>query len=84
MHQWKKPEIMKKMISNRHLRFPRFLLQNLAPELRIACENAGWQSLTPVQAKSIPYILAGRDMMVQSRNRQRQDGRLYSADHAEN
>lgn len=40
---------------------------NLAPSLRAACENAGWESLTPVQAKSIPYILAGRDMMIQSR-----------------
>jgi ATP-dependent RNA helicase DeaD len=42
-------------------------LEELAPELRTACENAGWKSLVPVQAKSIPYILAGRDMMVQSR-----------------
>ena len=42
-------------------------LAGLAPELRTACENAGWTSLVPVQAKSIPYILAGRDMMVQSR-----------------
>ncbi len=42
-------------------------LAGLAPELRTACENAGWTSLTPVQGKSIPYILAGRDMMVQSR-----------------
>lgn len=42
-------------------------LEELPPELRTACENAGWKSLVPVQAKSIPYILAGRDMMVQSR-----------------
>jgi ATP-dependent RNA helicase DeaD len=42
-------------------------LEDLTPELRTACENAGWKSLVPVQAKSIPYILAGRDMMVQSR-----------------
>lgn len=42
-------------------------LEDLPPELRTACENAGWKSLVPVQAKSIPYILAGRDMMVQSR-----------------
>lgn len=42
-------------------------LAELAPELRTACENAGWKSLVPVQAQSIPYILAGRDMMVQSR-----------------
>jgi ATP-dependent RNA helicase DeaD len=42
-------------------------MEELMPELRAACERAGWQILTPVQAKSIPYLLAGRDMMVQSR-----------------
>ena len=42
-------------------------LAELSPELRLACEKAGWQNLAPVQAKSIPYLLAGRDMMVQSR-----------------
>jgi ATP-dependent RNA helicase DeaD len=47
--------------------FPEISIEDLAPELRAACENAGWKSLTPVQAKAIPYILAGRDMMVQSR-----------------
>ncbi|NTW77806.1 MAG: DEAD/DEAH box helicase, partial [Syntrophaceae bacterium] len=46
---------------------PEISLAELPPELRTACENAGWESLTPVQAKSIPYMLAGRDMMVQSR-----------------
>lgn len=42
-------------------------MEELTPELRAACDRAGWKILTPVQAKSIPYILAGRDMMVQSR-----------------
>ncbi|MBE3142015.1 MAG: DEAD/DEAH box helicase [Thermoplasmata archaeon] len=42
-------------------------IEGLTPELRAACDRAGWKILTPVQAKSIPYILAGRDMMVQSR-----------------
>lgn len=46
---------------------PEISLAELAPELRLACENAGWENLTPVQAKSIPYLLAGRDMMIQSR-----------------
>jgi len=46
---------------------PEISLAELPVELRTACENAGWESLTPVQAKSIPYMLAGRDMMVQSR-----------------
>ena len=42
-------------------------IEELTPELREACKRAGWKSLTPVQAKSIPYLLAGREMLVQSR-----------------
>jgi len=41
--------------------------EELSPAMREACERAGWTSLTPVQAKSIPYLLAGREMLVQSR-----------------
>jgi len=48
-----------------HLR--EIALEELAPEIREACSLAGWTDLTPVQAKSIPYMLAGKDMMVQSR-----------------
>jgi ATP-dependent RNA helicase DeaD len=46
---------------------PEITLEQLSPEMRDACNRAGWTSLVPVQAKSIPYFLAGRDMMVQSR-----------------
>ncbi len=46
---------------------PEISVEKLTPEMREAFNRAGWQSLTPVQAKSIPYFLAGRDMMVQSR-----------------
>jgi ATP-dependent RNA helicase DeaD len=28
---------------------------------------AGWNTLTPVQSKAMPYLFAGRDMMVQAR-----------------
>lgn len=41
--------------------------EELPPMMREACARAGWTSLTPVQAKSIPYLLAGREMLVQSR-----------------
>ena len=41
--------------------------EELSPAMREACVRAGWTSLTPVQAKSIPYLLAGREMLVQSR-----------------
>jgi ATP-dependent RNA helicase DeaD len=46
---------------------PEISFEELSPEMRDACDRAGWSSLTPVQAKSIPYFLAGNDMMVQSR-----------------
>ena len=42
-------------------------LEELTDELKAACERAGWTSLVPVQAKSIPYLLADRDVMIQSR-----------------
>ena len=42
-------------------------LEDLSPDLRAACERAGWPSLAPVQAKSIPYLLSDRDVMIQSR-----------------
>ncbi len=46
---------------------PEISMEELTPEMRDACDRAGWNTLVPVQAKSIPYFLAGQDMMVQSR-----------------
>lgn len=46
---------------------PPVTLADLPAAMRAACENAGWKSIMPVQARSIPYQLAGRDIMVQSR-----------------
>ena len=46
---------------------PPVTLEELPPAMRAACENAGWRSIMPVQSRSIPYQLAGRDIMVQSR-----------------
>jgi len=46
---------------------PEISMEHLSSEMREACNHAGWKTLTPVQSKSIPYFLAGRDMMVQSR-----------------
>ena len=42
-------------------------IEELIPELQAACSRAGWTSLVPVQAKAIPYLLAGRDVMIQSK-----------------
>ena len=42
-------------------------VDDLPPRLRQGVEALGWPSLMPVQAEAIPYILDGRDLIVQSR-----------------
>ncbi len=39
----------------------------LPPTLQAAARSAGWGSLMPVQERSIPYVLARRDLIVQSK-----------------
>ncbi|HOR26748.1 MAG TPA: DEAD/DEAH box helicase [Candidatus Sumerlaeota bacterium] len=46
---------------------PPLQLADLPDPLRQAALHAGWKELTPVQQYAIPYMLAGRDLMVQSR-----------------
>ena len=46
---------------------PEASLATLPPALVRSVEEAGWADLMPVQRKAIPYLLAGRDMIVQSR-----------------
>ena len=46
---------------------PRVSLEELPKAVGDACRRAGWQSLMPVQSLALPYLLAGRDIMVQSR-----------------
>ncbi|MFN3652402.1 MAG: DEAD/DEAH box helicase [Armatimonadota bacterium] len=46
---------------------PAVTLEELPERLRAAAQAAGWSSLMPVQAHGIPYVLAGRDMIVQAR-----------------
>ena len=46
---------------------PEVALESLPEPLRLAAARAGWTSLMPVQAKTFGYILAGCDLMVQSR-----------------
>jgi ATP-dependent RNA helicase DeaD len=45
---------------------PETTLEELPAPLREACARAGWAKLLPVQARAIPYMLAGRNLMVQS------------------
>ncbi len=42
-------------------------LEQLPVNLREAAARTGWTSLVPVQARTIPYLLAGRNMMIQAR-----------------
>src|SRR3954470_9788269 len=46
---------------------PDVTLEQLPARLRDAAERAGWKWLMPVQAKGIPYMLAGRGVLIQAR-----------------
>lgn len=46
---------------------PELILEQLPERLRDASARAGWTTLMPVQARAIPYLLAGRDMIIQAR-----------------
>jgi ATP-dependent RNA helicase DeaD len=45
---------------------PGMTLADLPEPLKAACARAGWTKLLPVQVRAIPYVLAGRNVMVQS------------------
>ena len=42
-------------------------METLSAPLREAISRAGWTDLMEVQAKALPYLLDGRDIMIQSR-----------------
>jgi ATP-dependent RNA helicase DeaD len=46
---------------------PDITLDQLPEALRQAAGRAGWTELAPVQARAIPYLMAGRNMMIQAR-----------------
>jgi ATP-dependent RNA helicase DeaD len=46
---------------------PAIKLSELPELMRKSVAHMGWSELTSVQARAIPYVLAGRDLMVQSR-----------------
>ena len=46
---------------------PPISIEDLPEAMRHACARAGWQKLMPVQSLAMPYIMEGRDIMVQSR-----------------
>ncbi len=46
---------------------PEARLADLPEKLQQGAAKVGWTELMPVQAKAIPYLFSGRDMMIQSR-----------------
>ncbi len=46
---------------------PPVTVETLSAKIQAAARLANWIQLTPVQAKAIPYLLTGRDLMVQAR-----------------
>lgn len=46
---------------------PPLSLEDLPASMQEACARASWTRLMPVQAHALPYLLDGRDMMIQSR-----------------
>ncbi|MBU0984072.1 MAG: DEAD/DEAH box helicase [candidate division Zixibacteria bacterium] len=46
---------------------PPIAVEELPERMREATAGVGWQDLMPVQARTIPYVMAGRDIMVQAR-----------------
>ncbi len=46
---------------------PELEFSGLTDELKGACRRAGWSDLMPVQKKALPYMLAGKDVLVQAR-----------------
>jgi ATP-dependent RNA helicase DeaD len=43
------------------------IISQLPQRLQAASLRAGWKDLMPVQARAIPYLLSGRNMMIQAR-----------------
>ncbi|MCL2100627.1 MAG: DEAD/DEAH box helicase [Fibromonadales bacterium] len=48
-------------------KLPDFLVENLPENLMATVKGLGWNELMPVQKKTIPYMMEGRDMLIQSK-----------------
>jgi len=46
---------------------PDVRLEDLPPSLQEAAGRAGWSTLMPVQARAVPLMIEGKDMLVQAR-----------------
>jgi len=48
-------------------KLPDYSIQDLPPRLQETLKELGWNELMPVQKKTIPYMMQGRDMLIQSK-----------------
>jgi len=48
-------------------KLPDYSIEDLPPYLQTTIKELGWNELMPVQKKTIPYMLQGRDMLIQSK-----------------
>lgn len=46
---------------------PAISISDLTDSMQKACHRAGWTKLMPVQSLALPYLMDGRDIMIQSR-----------------
>ncbi|GFH63231.1 MAG: ATP-dependent RNA helicase DbpA [Candidatus Desulfovibrio kirbyi] len=61
------PQLEPSSLSEPEDALPRVALGDLPAPVCEGAARAGWQSLMPVQSLALPYLLQGRDIMVQSR-----------------
>jgi len=54
-------------LNNSNNPLPEVKFEQLPESLRTAAGRVGWTTLMPVQARVIPYMLNGRDVMIQAR-----------------
>jgi len=54
------------MTKDTNTEIPEITIQDLPEPLQAAAARAGWDQLMPVQAKSMLYLIEGKDMLVQS------------------
>jgi ATP-dependent RNA helicase DeaD len=48
-------------------KLPDYSIEDLPPRLQETLKELGWNELMPVQKKTIPYMMQGRDMLIQSK-----------------
>lgn len=66
------PEVVNPFLNPIHIvepenKLPDYTFADLPQELKATLVEQGWTDLMPVQRKTIPYMLAARDMLVQSK-----------------